>query len=125
MKGKQFVEECLENANAHHVRPQIYTDYAHVYADAEVDIVYIGTPHALHKEACLAAVEAGKHVLCEKPITINARDAKEVVAAARAKGVFLMEGKILSFPISSLTILTFLFQLSGLGSFQSFETCSA
>lgn len=71
--------------------PSLYGSYEEVYADPEVDVVYIGTPHAFHKKNCLDAIAAGKNVLCEKAFTLNARDAEEVIAAAKAKGVFLME----------------------------------
>lgn len=74
-----------------HLEPEIHTDYSTIYAAPDIDVVYIGTPHSLHKEQCLAAISAGKHVLCEKPICINASEAEEVIAAAEAKGVFLME----------------------------------
>jgi predicted dehydrogenase len=53
--------------------------------------VYVSTPHAMHKEWAIAAAEAGKHVLCEKPLTINAAEAEEVIDAARRNDVFLME----------------------------------
>jgi predicted dehydrogenase len=71
---------------------------AHAYgsyealADApEVDIIYIGTPHPMHAENALLALGGGKAVLCEKPFTMNRVEAGEVVALARAKGLFLME----------------------------------
>jgi len=61
-------------------------------ADApDVDIIYIGTPHPMHAENALLALGGGKAVLCEKPFTMNRREAGEVVALARAKGLFLME----------------------------------
>ena len=60
-------------------------------ADPEVDAVYVATPHPLHAENALAAIEAGKHVLVEKPFTMNAAEAASVVEAARAAGVFCME----------------------------------
>jgi predicted dehydrogenase len=53
--------------------------------------VYIGTPHVFHCENALDAIAAGKHVVCEKPIAINARDAKKMMEAAKTKGVYLME----------------------------------
>lgn len=56
-----------------------------------VQAVYIGTPHSEHHAAALAALQAGKAVLCEKPMTLNARDTGALVAAARARGAFLME----------------------------------
>ncbi|WP_323960698.1 gfo/Idh/MocA family oxidoreductase [Arthrobacter sp. JZ12] len=59
--------------------------------DPEVDVVYVATPHGQHYEACKALLSAGKHVLCEKAFTVNAREAEELINLAREKGVFLME----------------------------------
>jgi predicted dehydrogenase len=71
--------------------PNRYGSYEELVADPEVDAVYIATPHPAHKENCLLTIEAGKAILCEKPFTVNAAEAETVVAAARAKGVFLLE----------------------------------
>jgi predicted dehydrogenase len=60
-------------------------------ADPAVEVVYVATPHAQHAGVVRAALTAGKAVLCEKPLTINAREAQELVDLARARGVFLME----------------------------------
>jgi predicted dehydrogenase len=68
-----------------------YGDYAALADDPEVDVVYVATPHTRHEADTLAFVEAGKHVLCEKPFALNARQARRMVDAARARGVFLME----------------------------------
>lgn len=68
-----------------------YASYAALLADPEVEIVYIATHHPGHREWAVAAAEAGKHVLCEKPLALNAADAAQAVAAARRHGVFLME----------------------------------
>lgn len=65
--------------------------YQQLLADDSVDIVYVATPHAQHYEVALAALKAGKHVLCEKSLTINAREAAELVTLARSKKLFLME----------------------------------
>ena len=65
--------------------------YEALLADPEVQVVYISTPHPFHAEWAIKAAEAGKHVLCEKPLTMNAAEALKVVAAARANSVFLME----------------------------------
>ncbi|WP_426938449.1 Gfo/Idh/MocA family protein [Pseudarthrobacter sp. S3] len=59
--------------------------------DPSVDVVYIATPHANHYQVGLEALSAGKHVLCEKPLTLNARQAEHLVSVARDKGLFLME----------------------------------
>jgi predicted dehydrogenase len=61
-------------------------------ADApDVDLVYIGTPHPQHAANALMALEAGKGVLCEKPFTMNRREAEQVAALARSRKLFLME----------------------------------
>lgn len=65
--------------------------YQRMLADSSVDVVYVATPHAQHYEVALAALKAGKHVLCEKALTINAREAAELVALARSRKLFLME----------------------------------
>lgn len=59
--------------------------------DPDVDIVYIATPHTLHADNALMCLAAGKHVVCEKPFTMNAREAQAVVDLAREKQLFLME----------------------------------
>ena len=60
-------------------------------ADPGVEAVYIATPHPSHEHQALASIAAGKHVLCEKPLTMDEPSAARVVAAARRQGVFLME----------------------------------
>jgi predicted dehydrogenase len=59
--------------------------------DPDVDVVYIATVHPRHRPDALAAIEAGKHVLVEKPLALNASEARELAQAAHRKGVFLME----------------------------------
>ena len=65
--------------------------YHRLFADDAVDVVYVATPHAQHYEVALAALNAGKRVLCEKALTINAREASELVTLARSKQLFMME----------------------------------
>ena len=65
--------------------------YEALVASPDVDIVYIATPHIMHAENAILALDAGKAVLCEKPFTMNAREAGQVVALARRRGLFLME----------------------------------
>lgn len=60
-------------------------------ADDSVDVVYVASPHTLHLEQGLAALAAGKPVLVEKPVTVNAREAEALFAAARARELFCME----------------------------------
>jgi predicted dehydrogenase len=65
--------------------------YQRLLEDDDVDVVYVATPHAQHHAIAMAALRAGKHVLCEKALTINAREAAELVGLARDNGLFLME----------------------------------
>jgi predicted dehydrogenase/aryl-alcohol dehydrogenase-like predicted oxidoreductase len=71
--------------------PRSYGGYDELLADGEVDAVYISTPHPMHPEWAIRAAEAGKSVLCEKPLALNHSQAMTVVEAARRTGVFLME----------------------------------
>ena len=64
---------------------------SHLLADPGVDAVYIATPHPLHEQHALSCIEAGKHGLCEKPLTMNEPSAARVLAAAKRRGVFVME----------------------------------
>jgi predicted dehydrogenase len=68
-----------------------YANYDAVLADPEVEAVYISPPHPFHAEWAIRAARAGKHILCEKPLTMNAAEAAAVIDAARSAGVFLME----------------------------------
>jgi predicted dehydrogenase len=68
-----------------------YGSYAELLADDGVDAVYVASPHALHVDLTVAALEAGKHVLCEKPLTLRASDAEELFALALRRERLLME----------------------------------
>ncbi|KAJ7746845.1 hypothetical protein DFH07DRAFT_831478 [Mycena maculata] len=68
-----------------------YGTYEEVYADQDVDAIYIATPHTLHHDNALDAIRAKKHVLCEKPVTSNASELRALLAAAKENGVFFME----------------------------------
>ncbi len=82
--AEAFVAEHAPGTRAH-------ASYADLVADPDVEVVYVASPHALHLEHARMAIEAGKHVMCEKPLTLNARDAEEMVRLAREHDVFLME----------------------------------
>jgi dihydrodiol dehydrogenase / D-xylose 1-dehydrogenase (NADP) len=71
--------------------PRRHPSYQALADDPDVDLIYVATPHGLHKENTIMCLEAGKGVLCEKPFTINRGDAEEVIAVARKHQVFLME----------------------------------
>jgi predicted dehydrogenase len=68
-----------------------YGSYQALLADAEIDAVYVPLPNHMHKEWTIAALRAGKHVLCEKPLALSAADAQEMVDVAATEGRALME----------------------------------
>ncbi len=68
-----------------------HASYAALANDPDLDAIYVATPHPFHKDNSLLCIEAGKAVLCEKPFALNAGEAEQMAAAARARGVFLME----------------------------------
>jgi len=75
-------------------------DYAELIADANVDVVYIATPHAFHKDFAVRCLQAGKAVLCEKPMALNAAQVREIIDASHTGNVFLMEAMwTLFFPL--------------------------
>jgi predicted dehydrogenase len=76
---------------ARHGIPAVHDSYADLLADPALDAVYVPLPNGRHAQWTLAAVEAGKHVLCEKPFTANAAQAREVAAAAAGSGLVVME----------------------------------
>lgn len=76
---------------AAHSAPRSYGSYEELVADEGVDVVYVATTHPHHREPALMAIGAGKPVLIEKPVCLNATDAREVFAAARKADVFAME----------------------------------
>jgi predicted dehydrogenase len=68
-----------------------HSSYEALAQDPEVDAVYVATPHPMHRDNALLAIQAGKAVLVEKPFTINAAEAAELIDAAKTQGTFLME----------------------------------
>jgi predicted dehydrogenase len=77
---------------AEHDVPVAHGGYQALLEDPTVDVVYVSTPHSLHAEWAIKAAEAGKHVLCEKPLALNESEASAMVDAAQRNDVFLMEG---------------------------------
>jgi predicted dehydrogenase/diketogulonate reductase-like aldo/keto reductase len=74
-----------------HGQVRAHGSYEALLADPTVQAVYIGIPHPHHAEVCIQAARAKKHILCEKPLTLNHAEAMVVAEAARENGVFLME----------------------------------
>ena len=71
--------------------PLHFDSYERMVESSEINIVYVGSVNTTHKDICMKAINAGKHVLCEKPMTINSQEQEEVLQAAKSKGVFFME----------------------------------
>jgi predicted dehydrogenase len=94
--GTRDPEKARALASAHGIE-RLVAGYAAVLADPEVDAVYIPLPNHLHRPWTLKALQAGKHVLCEKPLALNAAEAREMAAAAAASGRRLMEAYMYRF----------------------------
>ncbi|WP_067814780.1 Gfo/Idh/MocA family protein [Actinomadura kijaniata] len=77
---------------ARHGVARAHGSYADLAADAEVDVVYVATPHPMHYEPARLCLEGGRAVLVEKPFTTSAADAEALAALARDRGLFAMEG---------------------------------
>lgn len=88
--GSRSRERAEEFATANGVA-RAHGSYEDLVADPEVEAVYVASPHSEHRDHALLAIEAGKHVLVEKSFTRNAAEAREVLDAARERGVFAME----------------------------------
>lgn len=74
-----------------HEIPLSYGDYAELCTDPDVDIVYVCTTHPFHADQAVRALEAGKHVLVEKPVALTVADTERILGTARDRGLFAME----------------------------------
>lgn len=89
--GSRSLVTAQAFAQKHAPQARCHASYESLLADLEVDIVYIATPHPDHARWTVAAARAGKHILCEKPLTLNDAQTEAVVDTVRSAGVFLME----------------------------------
>jgi predicted dehydrogenase len=84
----------LEKAQAFakkHTAKKAYGNYEALFRDTDIDIVYIATPHVSHAELSILAMQHGKHVLCEKPLSLNAKEATAMIETSRRSQRFFME----------------------------------
>jgi len=88
--GSRTQESADAFAAAHGI-PRAHGSYEALAADPEVDVIYISTPHPFHAEGALLALSHGKHVLVEKPFTLNEAEARQVVDLASSKGLVVLE----------------------------------
>ena len=82
-----------------------YGSYEQLAQDNDVDIVYVGTIHPTHFDCCMKMFEYNKHVLCEKPMTMNANQTRKLIETARSKKLFLMEVSICKYDHELCTYL--------------------
>ena len=94
--SSRTLEKAKEKASAWEI-PTAYGAHDELLEDETVNIVYISTVNALHYKWAKAALERGKHVICEKPCTTSAQQTKELYALAREKGLFFMEAEKMLF----------------------------
>ncbi|KFZ17488.1 hypothetical protein V502_04575 [Pseudogymnoascus sp. VKM F-4520 (FW-2644)] len=85
-RASAFLKEVQAPSTA-----KAYGSYAELVSDPDVDIIYVATPHSHHFQNAMLCLAAGKHVLCEKSLTVNAAQAKLLVETAKAKNLFFME----------------------------------
>ncbi|WP_134703034.1 Gfo/Idh/MocA family protein [Ammoniphilus sp. YIM 78166] len=88
-KARMFAER--------HQIPKVYDSYEKLLEDPDIDAVYIPLPNHLHAEWTIRAAEKGKHILCEKPIALNAKQAMEMVESCKQHGVKFMEAFMYQF----------------------------
>ena len=88
--GSRSAESAERFATAFNI-PKAHASYQALAADPNVDSIYIATPHPQHVAAAKLALNAGKHILVEKPFTINATEAQEITDLAAAKGLLVLE----------------------------------
>lgn len=88
--GNRTYEKAVDFGERYHVK-KIYTNFEEMFTDPDVDIIYITTPHNTHIEFLRLALSNGKHVLCEKSITLNSRELQEAIKIAEENKVILAE----------------------------------
>ena len=117
--GSRDIEKAKQFAKKFRIE-KFYSSYDAVLNDKNIEIVYIGLPNHLHKEWTIKCARAGKHILCEKPFTVNASEAVEALDAIRENNVFFMEAQMYRCHPQTLKIVE-LIQSNVVGKLMSFN----
>ena len=88
--GNRTYDKAVTFAKQYHIK-KVYEDFHEIFTDEAVDVIYLTTPHNTHIDFMREAIKHGKHLLCEKSITLNSRELNEAVAAAKENGLVLGE----------------------------------
>lgn len=94
--ASRTVETVRQFTRMHPVE-RVYASYEEMVRDPSLDVIYVATPHNRHVHDVTLCLEHGKAVLCEKPFTVNARQARQVIELARARRLFCMEAMWMRF----------------------------
>ena len=89
--ASRSVERGADFAKKYGIK-KVFSSYNDLYNDPDVDAIYVATPHTFHFENSRDAIDSGKAVLCEKPLTHNLQDTVALLDHAQKKGIYLMEG---------------------------------
>lgn len=79
-------QNTLKIAEKFNKNARLYTDYQEMVKDNDIDVIHICTPNVFHAPMAVAALDAGKHVMCEKPMAINSKEAKKMLEASKRSG---------------------------------------
>lgn len=101
--------------------PRAHASYEDLVGDGGLDVIYVATPHNLHRDHALMALEAGRNVLVEKPMALDHAQAAEMVALARAKGLFLAEA-LWTYFLPKFDVLSQVVESGVLGEIRSVHT---
>ena len=107
--GSRKPDHAASFANEFNI-PRVHVGYEALAKDEHVDVVYVCTPHPMHAENAVLCLENGRHVLCEKPFTVNHKEALEVVNTAKKYNRFLMEGMWTRFIPATQQVCTWLYE---------------
>jgi predicted dehydrogenase len=89
--AERFISHHIATTQDSNVTCKAYGSYEDLVQDPDVDVVYISSPHSHHFQNCMLALEHGKPILCEKPLTVNSKQARVLYDEAKKRNLFLME----------------------------------